>query len=565
MALTKEQLLLLNNLMYIDNDPPFRKETGYKTVSEWINSIDTTQINDDQAYGSYTTGQDWKKTIQAIKNDPEIMQMKIVTSHVDHAEGGGGGYSIIFANDDTKEAAVVFRGTAGDEWKDNFTGGNVTDTDQQKNALKWYQDAYKEYGLDQYEVTVTGHSKGGNKSKYITIMDDSIDHCVSFDGQGFSDKFMEKYRDQIAERQDKIENHNVDYDYVNLLLNDIGKTTYYEGKDIGNGGGGFFENHCPNSFMDWKEDGSFTMAECPDGQPSEMKAVDEFFNNCLRSLPDDERDKMLSMIYKFVMFGFSLSDSTAEKAWNDFRDIMHDPEYSEVLPYLIAYLIQYERNNPEMAEQIRSFLNHFGYEEYVKYIDAVDDVLNFEYDKELWFNIKIHLDFDDLVNIINGAAGVISADWILNWIAKKIKEKTGVDVDKEDLRLLVEIIDKVDRDMDEIHIEDNGSDIKIKGEKNNTKAYRAGHGCRFRVRKVPFRKSVDEMKGISYELDKYCSGVFQKRNLITFTTKNASTIRNNILKTSQDLKNISDKMTRMSEMLDNIWSLYEKTESKLGM
>ena len=59
---------------------------------------------------------------------------------------------------------------------------------------------------------MTGHSKGGNKAKYITLMDDTVDHCVSFDGQGFSDEFMETYSDEIAARQHKIENHNVDYD-----------------------------------------------------------------------------------------------------------------------------------------------------------------------------------------------------------------------------------------------------------------------------------------------------------------------------------------------------------------
>lgn len=33
--------------------------------------------------------------------------------------------------------------------------------------------------------------------------------------------------------QDKISNHNVESDYVNLLLNDVGNTTFYKGYDYG--------------------------------------------------------------------------------------------------------------------------------------------------------------------------------------------------------------------------------------------------------------------------------------------------------------------------------------------
>ena len=88
--------------------------------------------------------------------------------------------------------------------------------------------------------------------------------CVSFDGQGFSDEFVQQYGDEIAMRQHKIHNHNVDYDYVNLLLNEVGEITYYHGQDIGEGG--FLENHCPNTLMKFQDSGSFTMEVNPNGQ-----------------------------------------------------------------------------------------------------------------------------------------------------------------------------------------------------------------------------------------------------------------------------------------------------------
>lgn len=40
--------------------------------------------------------------------------------------------------------------------------------------------------LESYDsITVTGHSKGGNKAQYVTVLSDKVDRCISMDGQGF--------------------------------------------------------------------------------------------------------------------------------------------------------------------------------------------------------------------------------------------------------------------------------------------------------------------------------------------------------------------------------------------
>ena len=166
-------------------------------------------------------------------------------------------------------------------------------------------------------MTVTGHSKGGNKSKYIALLDDTVDHCVSFDGQGFSDKFMAQYKDQIAARQNVIENHNVDYDYVNLLLNDVGETTFYKGQDLGEGG--FLENHCPNTFMKFGEGGSFEMVVNPEGQGKEMQALDQFLNSYLRSLSDSERNGALELVNALIDDAFSMDDDMSMPGFSPTR------------------------------------------------------------------------------------------------------------------------------------------------------------------------------------------------------------------------------------------------------
>lgn len=55
-------------------------------------------------------------------------------------------------------------------------------------ALKYKYEKYPSYGFvdDCSTITVTGHSKGGNKAK-----DNSVDICIAFDGQGFSDEFID--------------------------------------------------------------------------------------------------------------------------------------------------------------------------------------------------------------------------------------------------------------------------------------------------------------------------------------------------------------------------------------
>ena len=289
MALTTEQTLLLNNLMYLESagGSPFQGANRFEgqTIGEWLDSIDLSRVDPSKDYGSFMTGEDWTNIIQAVQQDETLRNMRIAETHVD--SGGGEGRSAVFLSEETGDALVVFKGTeSSKEWIDNFEGGNVTDTAYQQNALEWYQEVYQEYGLENYEVTLSGHSKGGNKAKYITILDDTVDHCVSFDGQGFSDKFMEKYQNEIAARQNKVENHNVDYDYVNFLLNDIGDSTYYDGQDYGDGG--FLENHCPNTFLKFQEDGSFSMEISPNGQAEEIQALDEFLNNMLRAMSDSQ-------------------------------------------------------------------------------------------------------------------------------------------------------------------------------------------------------------------------------------------------------------------------------------
>lgn len=142
--------------------------------------------------------------------------------------------------------SVVFRGTGSGEWIDNGEGlsgipeentyntyidGKLSDstviqndyaTDQQVEALNWFNEIASKNGWNKdTNITVSGHSKGGNKAQFVTINSDLIDNCYSFDGQGFSPEaiksFKEKYGMKYEERRQKILCFAADNDYVNVL------------------------------------------------------------------------------------------------------------------------------------------------------------------------------------------------------------------------------------------------------------------------------------------------------------------------------------------------------------
>lgn len=317
--LTTEQLLLLNNLMYLPGKTPFSsiEHTEAKTVGEWVEGIDMSGVDRLSHYGFCMTGRDLENVIGAVRNDDVLMNMQIAAAHVmESDDSGGGGVSAVFENPVTGEAVVAFRGTAPEEWRDNFAGGTGTtlsdgvSTMQQWKALEWYRGQNLEgRGM----ITVTGHSKGGNKAQYIALLDDSVSRCVSFDGQGFSDQFMEAYRAQVARNQYKIANNSVRHDYVNPLLNAVGRQIYYEGYDYGKGG--FLENHCPNTFFFFDENGNYQIKVAENGQAEGMRVLRELTGRYLRSLTPESRAELLAFLGETAELALGESKSREIPGW----------------------------------------------------------------------------------------------------------------------------------------------------------------------------------------------------------------------------------------------------------
>lgn len=151
-----------------------------------------------------------------------------------HDSKNNWGVSALIGTDDSY--TVAYSGTDQGEGIDNGEGMYEQSTFNQRAAAEYYDDCYEAYGdFDDKQVTVVGHSKGGNKAMYTTMSAsnaDSIDSCVALDGQGFSQEFIDSWdgnETTYNERRAKITLVVGENDYVHALGNPIAldENTYY--------------------------------------------------------------------------------------------------------------------------------------------------------------------------------------------------------------------------------------------------------------------------------------------------------------------------------------------------
>ena len=134
---------------------------------------------------------------------------------------------------DTKDdnPVIAIRGTGGtkEAWTDNIMGGYETDTRLQALTADFVEKECSTYS----NITIAGHSKGGNLSQYVTVMcPDMIKRCVSFDGQGFNEEFISDNKSLIDVAAPKIKSISAYNDFVNILLTSIaGEVIYVANND----------------------------------------------------------------------------------------------------------------------------------------------------------------------------------------------------------------------------------------------------------------------------------------------------------------------------------------------
>ena len=285
MALSNAQLLMLDNLIYTDYCENGKDVRGI--IREMTNDLN----NGKKIEGCMMTADEWRNLISSINDEPTLLNYT-VQNYETNSSTGMRAACFVNDTDNPTDVNVVFRGASGDyEWHDNGEGGYLSDTEQQKAAADYVNSLPDKFGNN---MTVTGHSKGGNKAQYVTIVTDRIAKCVSYDGQGFSEEFINKYKETIAKKSQSIVSISASDDYVNCLLYPIaGTRVYIETEDQDN----FLYYHKPNILLD--DNGNIRKQT---EQSDLSKFITEYTTYMISNLDEPERsvtvDGLLALLEK---------------------------------------------------------------------------------------------------------------------------------------------------------------------------------------------------------------------------------------------------------------------------
>lgn len=343
MALSEKQMLMLNNLIYRKEFS--MKENEGRQIGEILEEIQESDL----PTGEPTSREEWKQIIELAKSDQEICKLYLIDT-MDNKKTGG--RAMCVADDDPKSgvseetnAIVVFAGTGKNEWRDNAVAGTETDTPLQVEAYEWVEN------LDSHlkNITVSGHSKGGNKAIYTAVRSDRVGECYAYDGEGVSQEFVDKYDAQTKKKKNKIHLRCNYRDYVNILLICIaGDVVYYKNKggtdsEEAMGFGGY---HCPDMMFKHDEDGNiiYEMAESDaDSQDWTMSFMHELVIYLMEHAPKGEQVLALSVLGELLQ---QLVGGASAEVKQEILDKYGKDGFEILLKYLIAFMRKYQKEHP---------------------------------------------------------------------------------------------------------------------------------------------------------------------------------------------------------------------------
>lgn len=355
--MTDAQLLLLSNLVYKDylyttKDNPEKYDCKGKTISQVIQGV---PYNEQQEM-SWT---EWQEVLELIKKDPELMDLKISEIKYDEATGAR---MVCFYDEKANQPYAVFKGTGQFEWKTDVLGGYQEVTSQQNQALEWVE------SLPYNNIIVAGHSNGGNKAQFVAYLSEKVTKGVSFDGQGFSEEFVNKYWAEIQMNKHKITCYAAENDFVNIFLNwiDLGeRRIFIPGYECDS----FSQNHAPNALLNIRDIDKYQDCDIS----SSMKLIHQFTVFVANEAPNKEKKQMLNYLAKVVQ------KSLGENKTNDAIKILFDKENVEELSSIIAYLARFAVDKKLSEEDIKNIIIPFGIDEetsdnivsIIKFVDVV--------------------------------------------------------------------------------------------------------------------------------------------------------------------------------------------------
>lgn len=236
-----------------------------------------------------------------LRTMPELSRLTLRAS--DH---GNGIEADAFT--DGNDAYVVYRGTGDGKWIDNGRGMTEELTESQRQASDFYDRVVRDCGLDEHtNLTVTGHSKGGNNAQTATLNADNrllVDRCISFDGQGMSDAAIDRYSRMpgYEEQRNKMYGINGENDVVNELGIKVipNENTVYVKTNTDSSQ--LAETHMLE-YLFHREDGSFSCTFNDTTSQGELGQYAHRLSEILMSMPEEIRDSCAVTIMQLIEMG----------------------------------------------------------------------------------------------------------------------------------------------------------------------------------------------------------------------------------------------------------------------
>ena len=363
MVLSDQQLMLLEHLTYLED---YQKEfnlvlpEGASNLGQYVDTITKNpevmaKLREDN--DGFTTGKEWAAILDAISNDEDLRRLVPYDKN-------GSVYAQSFQDpDDPSKGVVIFKGTADAyEWDDDVRGLNLADTPSQIDARNYIE------GLPFDSITVAGHSKGGNKAQYVTILSNKVDYCVSMDGQGFSQEFMDKYWAEIQEKGNLIKNYSLDADYVHILLFPVpGAEQIFIGSDPNDRG---IQNHSPSELLTFELDENGVLCvKMVNGNPwlnivpNELPAITylrELTYFVINTGTDEQKQQLVELIgpvLAVIRDNYYEYEGVVYTKENIIDHILARPE---AIAILIAFLTKYIQVYKLDGEKVNGILEAFG-------------------------------------------------------------------------------------------------------------------------------------------------------------------------------------------------------------
>lgn len=363
MYLTDSDLLMLENLTYMNNKtrtiiPGLRDIHSYASLEEYFAVFDENALNMLEAEDEHIvnagecSGSELAAMLRFMKGRENIKNLHLLSAPINKQ---GHPFALVFEDPHYPGSIIVaFHGTVDpEEWKDNALGLYQTDTKAQVEALQFIE------MLPSKDLTVVGHSKGGNKAQYVSILSQKVSRGVSFDSQGFSQEFLHKYANEISKHATKIKSYSLTTDFIHPLLFKLPGVTQlyvYGGADVSD----IIQHHSANSFFEYYKDekGDTNVICTKDGnaylpmaeESTSAKIIRNFSSFIQNTASKMDKKTIGDFLGDLIYIHMRYKKNTEKQRKALIERLFHNPkELAILLAYTLKYIEVYYLKNKDIT------------------------------------------------------------------------------------------------------------------------------------------------------------------------------------------------------------------------